>query len=458
MDHSSSPTGPVQESFPVRFSDDLPETADVVIIGAGVIGIFTALYLARDGKRVLVCEKGRVAGEQSSRNWGWIRQHGRDAAELPIMMEASRRWEEADKDTGGKTGFRRGGVCYLASSDKRMERHEKWLEIADQHQLGSRLLSKKDVDELIDRSGAGPEAHQWIGGSITPNDARAEAWQAIPAIAELAQEEGVLIAEDCAVRLLDVQGGKVVGVITEKGRVACEQVVVSAGAWSGVFARRHGVNIPQLSVRSTVCQTVPMPKVFDGNAADESIAFRRREDGGYNLAGGANHDLYIGPDAFRHFFKYLPVAREHLKDTTFRLSAPRGFPDSWALPRNWSGDELSPFEKMRVLNPEPNRKQVETIRKNFHSRFPHLGKPEIKHAWAGMIDTMPDIVPVVDRVAALPGLIIATGMSGHGFGIGPGFGKIVSAMVQEKPVGHDLTRFRLSRFSDGSKLEPGPAI
>ena len=119
---------------------------------------------------------------------------------------------------------------------------------------------------------------------------------------------------------------------------------------------------------------------------------------------------------------------------------------------------MSPFEKMRVLNPEPNRKQVETIRKNFHSRFPHLGKPEIKHAWAGMIDTMPDIVPVVDRVAALPGLIIATGMSGHGFGIGPGFGKIVSAMVQEKPVGHDLTRFRLSRFSDGSKLEPGPAI
>ena len=113
---------------------------------------------------------------------------------------------------------------------------------------------------------------------------------------------------------------------------------------------------------------------------------------------------------------------------------------------------------MRVLNPAPNLNQVETIRKHFAARFPHLGLPEIKHAWAGMIDCMPDIVPIVDRVPDLPGLIVATGMSGHGFGIGPGFGKIVTELVQEKPVIHDISRFRFLRFSDGSKLVPGPAI
>jgi len=201
-----------------------------------------------------------------------------------------------------------------------------------------------------------------------------------------------------------------------------------------------------------------MPEIFAGNAADSSLAFRRREDGSYNLAGGARHDLYIGPDAFKHFFKYLPVAAEHLSDTSFKVSAPKGFPDAWTTPRTWAADAQTPFERMRVLDPEPNRKQVERIRDNFAERFPDLGKPEIKHAWAGMIDTMPDVIPIVDRTPQMPGLIIATGMSGHGFGIGPGFGKIIATMVQEKPVGYDMSRFRFSRFSDGSKLEPGPSI
>jgi glycine/D-amino acid oxidase-like deaminating enzyme len=75
-----------------------------------------------------------------------------------------------------------------------------------------------------------------------------------------------------------------------------------------------------------------------------------------------------------------------------------------------------------------------------------------------MIDTMPDIVPVVDRVTALPGLTVGTGMSGHGFGIGPGIGRILADLVQGNDPGHDLKRFRLSRFSDGSPVRLGPGI
>ncbi|MEL7428906.1 MAG: FAD-binding oxidoreductase, partial [Pseudomonadota bacterium] len=377
---------------------------------------------------------------------------------VAIIMEATRLWEQTDRETGGKTGFKRGGISYLASTSKRMEKLEKWLDIAREHQLDTRLMTRDDLENVVDRSGANGKGHAWIGGTTTPSDAKAEAWQAIPAVAELARSAGVSIIENCAVRMLDVSNGVIKGVFTEKGRIACEQVVLAAGAWSGLFARRHGVGIPQLSVRSTVCRTVPLPSLLEGNAADESIAFRQCSDGGYNLAGGANHDLYVGPDAFRHFFKYLPVAKEHLKDTTFRFAAPKGFPDSWTLNRNWQADEQSPFENLRVLNPEPNRRQVETIRKNFATRFPQVGKPEIKTAWAGMIDSMPDIVPVVDRTREIPGMIIATGMSGHGFGIGPGFGKIVAAMAQNKPVGHDMSRFRISRFTDGSRMMPGPAI
>lgn len=87
-----------------------------------------------------------------------------------------------------------------------------------------------------------------------------------------------------------------------------------------------------------------------------------------------------------------------------------------------------------------------------------MGRPRLRAAWAGMIDTMPDVVPVVDRVASLPGLTIATGMSGHGFGIGPGMGRVVADLVAGGDPGHDLARFRLSRFTDGSALVPGPSL
>ncbi len=75
-----------------------------------------------------------------------------------------------------------------------------------------------------------------------------------------------------------------------------------------------------------------------------------------------------------------------------------------------------------------------------------------------MIDAMPDIVPIVDRVPKINGLILACGMSGHGFGIGPGFARIIAKMAAGKPAGHDMSRFRFSRFTDGSKMRPGPAI
>ncbi len=451
-----APRGPVDVASPIRFNDPLPEAVDIVVIGAGIVGMSAAIYLAEEGFSVFVAEKGRVACEQSSRNWGWIRQHGRDEAELPIMMEASRLWEGLDRETGGRTGFRREGILYLASDEATLERREKWLAVARHHQLDTRLLSAREVSALIDQGGAG--AHRWVGATYTSSDARAEAWQAVPALADLARSKGVQIQENCAARALILSNGRIEGVATETGRIRCEQVVIAAGAWSSLFLQRHNISIPQLSVRSTASATGPMEKVFDGNAADETLAFRRREDGGYNISISNFHDLFLGPDAFKHFFKWLPVATEHWRETRFRFPPPRGFPDDWRVARHWSEDEASPFEACRVLEPQPVTDKQEALREAFAARFPNLGKPEIRRVWAGMIDAMPDIVPVVDRVPAIDGLILATGMSGHGFGIGPGFGKVIARMAAGSPAGHDLSRFRFSRFTDGSKMQPGPAI
>jgi glycine/D-amino acid oxidase-like deaminating enzyme len=81
----------------------------------------------------------------------------------------------------------------------------------------------------------------------------------------------------------------------------------------------------------------------------------------------------------------------------------------------------------------------------------------IKAAWAGMIDSLPDIVPVIDRVAQVPGLIAATGMSGHGFGIGPGVGRVLADLLAGRAPGHDLTRFRFDRFG-AARPARGPAL
>ncbi len=440
-------TFPISEATPIRFSDALPKACEVVVIGGGIMGVMTAWYLAEAGVRVVLCEKGRIAGEQSSRNWGWIRQQGRDPGELPIMIESLRLWQGLSRDYGERLGFRQEGVMYTALTEAEMAGFEDWRKHAQRHQLDTVMLTPDQIRARIPGHAA-----PWVGGMLTPSDARAEPWVAVPMLAEGAQARGAVIVEGCAVRRLDVAGGRVTGVFTERGRIACEQVVVAGGAWSSLFLRAEGVDIPQLSVLASVAQTEVLPEVFAGNVADENFAFRRRQDGGYTIAPGQHHDFFIGPDAFRHLFKYVPTLKNDWKKTTFRPVSPTGFPDGWRTKRRWQGDEPSPFERLRILNPAPNMATLSQTCDHFAAALPGIGRPRIRSAWAGMIDTMPDVVPVIDR-APLPGLVIATGLSGHGFGIGPGLGRVVADLVRGRPVGHDLSRFRLGRFADGSKLD-----
>jgi glycine/D-amino acid oxidase-like deaminating enzyme len=292
----------------------------------------------------------------------------------------------------------------------------------------------------------------------TPSDMRAEPWVAVPAIARLAGREGVTIIENCAARMLDRAGGRISGVWTERGRIATSNVLVASGAWTSLFLRAHGISIPQLSVRSTVAATEPMPEIHAGAATDEHIAFRRRQDGGYTLASGGASQLYVGPDAFRHAVKYFPALRANPLGMRYLPAAPKGYPDSWSTPRKWDATQESPFERMRILNPAPEPSRLRSIEREFRGLFPQFKEVRLKASWAGMIDAMPDVVPIVDRVAEIPGLVVATGMSGHGFGIGPGMGRVVSDLIQGNKIGHDLNRFRLSRFSDGSPIRLGPAL
>ena len=441
---------PPSITSPATFTDALPGSVDVVVIGAGIIGVATAWHLAKAGVSVAVCEKGRVAGEQSSRNWGWVRQQGRDPAELPIMMESIRIWDGLAAETGEDPGFVRNGVVYVGETDKDMAAYENWLGIARKHQLDTRLLSAAELSDLI------PGLNGTYKGALhTPSDGRAEPFVAVPIMARAAQRAGAAIAENCAVRLVETTGGAVSAVVTELGRITCNRVVVAGGAWSSLFLRNLGIDLPQLSVKETVVRTNPGPEVFAGNAATGTLAFRRREDGGYSLAAAEHREHFVSRDSFRYLRPFLPLLRQSFPTVDLSFT---GNPMATPAPPRWHAGDTSPFEHVRVLDPKPAPKLVALIEQRLREHLPELGDIGRAEAWSGMIDTTPDVVPVIDEAPDMPGLFIATGFSGHGFGIGPGAGRVIADLVQSKPAGHDLNRFRFSRFSDGSAMDLGPAL
>ena len=434
-----------------KHAGPLPATADLVIVGGGVAGICTAIFAARRGLRVVVCEKGRVAAEQSSRNWGWIRQQGRDIGELPIVMEALRHWADFADVLGDGLGLRRVGTVYVERSPKDAEENAKWWASARDFGVDTLHLSRQAlVKHLPDVPAA------WQGALFTPSDSRAEPWVAVPMLARLAVTEGVTIVEQCAARGLDVAAGAVAGVDTEQGRIAAPHVLVAAGAWSRLFLGGAGVHIPQLSVLASVAATEPMAGPWGANVSDGAYAFRTRADGGLTLAPGFDHDFFIGPDAFVSLPKYLKTLMNDWRHTKFRAMAPRGFPDAWSIQRRWTAP--SPFESCRILSPQPNMKSLAKATRAFATAFPKAPPLRLRKTWAGMIDTLPDVVPILDRVLQVPGLWLATGLSGHGFGIGPGAGRVMADLISGQPAGHDLSRFRFGRFPDGSQTARGPGL
>jgi glycine/D-amino acid oxidase-like deaminating enzyme len=218
-----------------------------------------------------------------------------------------------------------------------------------------------------------------------------------------------------------------------------------------MFCRSLGISLPQLRIIGTVARTAPGPKILDGQSHDRRIAIRRRQDGGYTVGygrGGLRHP--ITPSTFRFASRFLPALRQEIGGMWPTVNG--DFFRELATPVRWDLDRESPFEKQRVLNPAPSQGVLRKIRKNLNVVYPTLKNTEIVESWAGMIDTTPDIVPVIGEEDDLPGLHIATGLSGHGFGSGPGVGKAIAALVTGKDIGIDLTPFRRSRFYDGSPI------
>lgn len=426
----------------------LPAEVDVVVIGGGIIGVSTALYLSEKGVRVALCEKGHIAGEQSSRNWGWVRVTHRDMREFELSIESLKLWRTLDAKLGIETGFNQCGILYMTAKDETLADHRSWLERA-RHVAGdafdTREVGAKEVAALL--PGA---TRTFKGGLYTPGDGRAEPQRAAPAIANALRRRGVSILTPCAVRGIETSAGRVSAVVTEHGTIRCSSVVVAGGAWTRHFCRSLDIDVPQLLVRASVLRTEPIDGGPTVSASNKEFAFRKRADGGYTIAPGFRTYSDLTPDCFRLFSKYLPALKSQVG--ALRLGIGQRFFDELRRPSHWPLDKPTVFEQVRTLDPEPIASYTDIGLREFIDVFPHLSHARVAQRWAGYMDVTPDAIPVISPADKVPGLFIGAGFSGHGFGIGPAAGKLMADLVANDAPLVDPRAFRLTRFSDGTKI------
>ena len=425
-----------------------PAKTTVAVIGGGIIGVSTALELAERGVSVVLLEKGTIAGEQSSRNWGWCRQMGRDSREIPLILESLKLWRGMNGRVGFETGYRQSGIMYLAETETELAKNEKWYaENAKTHGLDTRLVSGAEADRLQPGS-----RRKWKGALYTSADGRAEPFIAVPAMARHAQKLGVKIFQNCAVRGVETSAGKINSVVTEKGTIACEQVVLAGGAWSRRFLHNLGIEFPQLTVVGSVMRSAALDTGLEKSCSGGKFAFRKRLDGGYTITHNHMSVADIIPDSFRLFFQFLPALLMDWRGLRLRLG--KRFIDEVKLKRRWRLDERSPFEEVRILDPEPVHSILDEAAASLRDYYPSFQSMQIVERWAGVIDATPDTVPVVSPLPNISGLYLASGFSGHGFGLGPGAGKLMAQMIVGEHTCVDPKPFRYSRFFDGSRPKP----
>lgn len=427
----------------------VPAETEVVIVGGGIVGASTALFLARKGIPVVVCEKGAIGEEQSSRNWGWVRKMGRDPREMPLMIRAQEIWDELPSIIVADPGFRRHGITYFCDEDKDFAKYEGWMKAVAGFGLDSRFVKRDEITKF-----APGATRNFAGGLHTASDGFAEPHIATRLIAAGAEKLGARIVEGCAVRGFETKGGRVSEVVTEKGRIRCNTVVLAGGIWSSLFGRNQHVKIPQLKMLSQVMRTRPVAGGPEGCGSGKGFGFRKRLDGGYNVGMRSAHPVDIVPDSFRFFRDYIPAMKNEWRAMKFRVGR-RTMQETMML-GGWKLDQRTPFETYRIMRPVPGHHILDQATINFKQLFPAFRDMVVNERMSAWIDVTPDAIPVISGVDAIPGFYVSTGYSGHGFGIAPAAGQLMMELITGGTPHVDPEPFRHSRFIDGSKINHWP--
>lgn len=420
-----------------------PASADVVVIGGGIVGVFAAYYMAQRGVSVALVEKGRIGAEQSSRNWGWCRQQNRDERELPMASKSLDLWERFAAESGEDTGFRRCGLLYLSNDEAELSQWASWRDFAKTAGVTSYMLNGRQATRRGQATG-----RAWKGGVFSPSDGTADPGKAAPAVARALGKLGGSVHQQCAARGIELEGGRISGVVTESGVIKTRTVVMAGGAWASSFCRQLGIRFPQASIRQTILSVSPVEEPLPDALFTKAVSVTRRNDGRYALAISGRARVDVTPQFLRFATHFVPMFAKRWRSVLpGGLEGIRGGHETL---KRWRLDAPTPMERARILDPKPDAPTVKKTHRRAVELLPQLRQARITHTWAGFVDCTPDGVPAIGEVAGVPGFILAAGFSGHGFGIGPGAGHLIADLATGATPIVDPRPYHPSRFGDSA--------
>lgn len=375
----------------------MTDSADVVVIGAGISGAATTLELARAGLRTVLLDRYAPAAMASGWTLAGVRQSGRHPAELPLAMAAVRRWATLEEELdGGPTHYRRGGNLRCARDDAEVAIIEAL--IAEQGAAGLEMI-RLEGSEL--RAAAPALGEAVVLASLCPTDGQADPKATVAAFVRAAERAGaVLRFGEQATAIETDAAGRVAAVVTDKGRIATGRAVLAAGVYGNALLAPLGLRVPMEVMAVTMVNSTPTARVLEQvvGTGHANGGGRQEHNGRFRFGGG--HEAWTGTVEIEND---RPVVR-------------------------------------------PSLATVEHALRVFAELVPASRDARIESIWAGLIDQTPDALPVLDCPAGVEGLAIAMGFSGHGFCLGPVTGRLMASLVQGQVPPHPLDAFRLSRF------------
>ncbi len=327
---------------------DLPQTADVVVIGGGIVGVFAAYYLTQRGLKTVLIEKGRIGAEQSSRNWGWCRQQNRDARELPISTKSLDLWERFAAETGENTGFRRCGLLYLSNNEAEIAGWARWRDFAKTVGVTTHVLSAAEATEkgratgrivegrrlFADRRHCRPgkcctrrcPRHRQAGRCCHPE--LRGAWSRNGSRAPERRRHGKRAPSARRRQSLPAEPGP----------------HPSAGNWASAFRRPRSArpSCPFRAVRRAFLLHSTRPEFLSPPAAMAAIRWR-------SAGAGVSMSRHSNCASHRNSFPCLPSAG---KASRRGLEGVKSGHETLA---RWRLDRPTPMERMRILDPRPIR-------------------------------------------------------------------------------------------------------
>ena len=367
------------------------DSADVVVIGAGVSGLSSAYRLAKAGRDVVVVDKGIVGGEASGRNGGMVSERVDEQALIPMAVEATRLWETLADELGYPTEFVQEGRLQVAVTEEEMgalfaERDE-----ALRHGLRAEMVDPSDIRDMIPGI-----TERTLGGLFFADGGHANTQLAVQAFAWAFQDLGGRLYQHTAVTGIQVVDGRVTSVETTAGPIAADMVVAAAGPQTGLMAGLVGAHIPVAPARVEILATAPLeplsPIALVGNGLYGHQAVR-----GNLLFGGGAHE--------------------------------------------WADVDLT-------NQPEkPNTPLIRNIARRLAELLPGVADAPVIRSWAGVVEQAPDYLPIIDILDCPSNYVVVTA-SAHGFGISPATGKVVSDLVLYGETNIDIGGLGLARFAN----------